>query len=204
MLAAVSRRTVVAHLGASLAAVALATAVLHEFGAVFPTTVALTYLLVVLFAASSTSLTVAVATSLAAMLALNFFFMPPVWTFTIADAHNWVALCAFLVVAVVASHLSSTARTRTTEAIERRNEVTRLFDLSRDVLMTTDSEGATAAVVGHVARRFELPVVTLAEPLPEGHWQLTQGGPSDPGASDHGIRSRRGPPPGARATPSST
>ena len=76
------------------------------------------------------------------MLAFNFFFLPPVGTFTIADPQNWVALFAFLVVAVIASNLSAAAQRAAREAIERRNEVTRLFDLTRDVLLTTETAGA--------------------------------------------------------------
>ena len=44
------------------------------------------------------------------MLAYNFFFMPPLYTFTIADPENVVALFFFLIVAVIVSNL--TARTR--------------------------------------------------------------------------------------------
>ena len=44
------------------------------------------------------------------MLCLNFFFLPPVGTFTIADPQNWVALFAFLAVSLVASNLSAVAR----------------------------------------------------------------------------------------------
>ena len=142
----------------SLGAVTAATTVLRGLGAASPTTVALSYLLIVLFVAAWTTLPVAVATAVAAMLALNFFFMPPIGTFTIADPHNWVALGAFLVVAVVASQLSNTARARETEAVERRNEVTRLFDVSRDVLLTTDRDDAAVGIARHVARRFELPI----------------------------------------------
>jgi len=164
----------------SAGALALATLALRGLGVVSPTIVALTYLLVVLFAASSTTLTVAIATSAAAMLSLNFFFMAPVGTFTIADPQNWVALIAFLVVAVVASHLSSTARARTDEAVERRNEVARLFDVSRDVLLTTDTQEANVAVARHVARRFDLPVVAIAMPAEQGGWQLAHGGAEQP------------------------
>jgi two-component system sensor histidine kinase KdpD len=162
----------------SLGAVAAATALLRGLEVSTPTTVALAYLLVVLFVASSSTLAIAVGTSVLAMLSLNFFFMPPVGTFTIADSHNWIALVAFLVVAVVASHLSSTARARAQEAVERRNEVARLFDVSRDVLLTTDTHEANVAVARHVARRFELPVVTIAVPAEKGGWQLAHGGSS--------------------------
>ena len=75
--------------------------------------VSITYLMVVLLVAATSRLAVAVITSLVAMLCLNFFFLPPVGTFTIADPHNWVALFAFLTVSLVASNLSAVARART-------------------------------------------------------------------------------------------
>ena len=56
------------------------------------TTIALAYLLVILFVASLGDVIVAVATSVVATLCFNFFFLPPLGTFTIADPHNWVAL----------------------------------------------------------------------------------------------------------------
>ena len=163
----------------SLGAVVVVTTSLRVLGVTAPTTVALTYLLVVLFVASFFPLAIAVATSVLAMLSLNFFFMPPFGTFTIADPENWVALFVFLVVAVVASHLSSTARARAEEAIERRNEVARLFDVSRDVLLSTDTRNANQEVARHVARRFDLPIVTIAMPADGGGWQVAHGG-SDP------------------------
>jgi two-component system, OmpR family, sensor histidine kinase KdpD len=165
---------------ASAGAVVAATGMLRWLHVESSATVALAYLLVVLFVASYTNLVLAVATSLAATLAVNYFFLPPVGTFTIADTHNWIALGAFLVVSVVASNLSATARNRTREAIDRRNEVTRLFDLSRDVLLTTDSDAASASLARHVARRFELSMVTIAVPTERGDWDLVHGGEEIP------------------------
>lgn len=169
-------RLLVARSVIALGAVVAATAGLRALGVASPTTVALTYLLVVLFVASGTTLAIAVGTALVAALCLNYFFMAPIGTFAIADPHNWAALVAFLVVAVVASHLSSTARAREREAVDRRNEVARLFDVSRDVLLTTDGDGATAAIARHVARRFELPVVCIALPGEGGRWRFAHGG----------------------------
>src|SRR6266576_6264393 len=80
------------------------------------TTVALSYLLVVLFVAASSRLWVAVATSIVSMVAFNFFFLPPVHTFTIADPQNWVAVAAFLITAVTAGQLSARANRRAEEA----------------------------------------------------------------------------------------
>ena len=116
-----------------LAAVALVTTVLGWLSVTNAATVALCYLLVVLFVAASASLVTAIVVSIAATLALNFFFLPPIGTLTIADPHNWIALVAFLIVSIVASQLSTSARTRAREALDRRLELTRLFDLTRDI-----------------------------------------------------------------------
>src|SRR5258706_2490542 len=83
------------------------------------TTVALSYLLVVLFVAASSRLWVAVFISFASMAALNFFFLPPIGTLTVVDPQNWVALFAFLAVSLVASRLSAVARDRAALATER-------------------------------------------------------------------------------------
>jgi len=159
---------------AGLAVVAAATAVLRMFLAVSPTTVALALLLVVLATATLSRLWVGIVVSIVAMLVLNFFFLPPVGTFTIADPENWVALFAFLIVAVIASQLSAAARDREREAVSRRNEVTRLFDLSRDVLLT-ETAGGLEALTRHVSRRFDLAKVAVCLPADEG-WEMHQGG----------------------------
>ena len=156
-------RDIVVLIGALLATMATAF-VLRRFPDVSPTTAALALLLVVLGTATLGRLWIATVISFAAMLTLNFFFLPPVGTFTIADPQNWVALFAFLVVAVIASNLSAAAQARAHDAIERRNEVTRLFDLTRDVLLTTETAGAIDAMARHVARRFELSGVAVCLP----------------------------------------
>ena len=158
-----------------MAAIAALAAVSRVLPAVSPTTVALALLLVVLGAATLSRLLVAIVVSIVAMLILNFFFLPPIDTFTIADPENWVALVVFLIVAVIASHLSAAAQERTREAVSRRNEVTRLFDLSRDVLLTTETTGGLEALARHISRRFELAQVAIC--LPGDHaWEVYQGG----------------------------
>jgi two-component system sensor histidine kinase KdpD len=138
-------------------------------------TVSTTYLMVVLLVATTSRLRVAVGTSVAAMVCLNFFFLPPVGTLTIADPHNWVALFAFLAVSLVASNLSAVARTRTEEAESRRDELARLFDLSRDVLLMTDSQEALSVLARTIARRFDLAFVAIALPH-HGDWRLHAAG----------------------------
>ena len=104
-------------------------------------------------------------------------------TFTIADPHNWVALFAFLAVSLVASNLSAVARARTAEALGRRDELARLFDLSRDVLMMTESREALKVIARAVARRFDLSFAAVA--VPRGRdWDIYEAGAQTAGV-DH-------------------
>ena len=150
-------------------------AVLRVLPGVSPTTAALALLLIVLATATLGRLWVSTVIAVVATLALNFFFFPPVGTFTIAGPQNWVALFAFLATAIIASNLAAAAQARASEAVARRNEVTRLFDLTRDVLLTTRTVGAVEALALHVARRFELAGVAICLPSDDG-WRLLQGG----------------------------
>src|SRR6478752_10509105 len=136
----VTRNVVV--LLSSLAAIAVVTGLLRTVPDVSPTIAALALLLVVLGSATLARVGIALIASVAAMLTLNFFFLPPVGTFTIADPQNWIALFVFLIVAVVASNLSAAAQERARDAIARRNDVARLFDLTRDVVLATETAGA--------------------------------------------------------------
>jgi two-component system sensor histidine kinase KdpD len=165
---------------ASIAAIVAITVLLRAVPDISATTAALGLLLVVLGTATAARLRIAIVVSIAAMLTLNFFFLPPVGTFTIADPQNWVALFVFLIVAVIASNLSAAAQHRASEAIARRNEVTRLFDLTRDVLLTTETAGAMDALARYVARRFDLPKVAICLPVETG-WKIHQGGGEDIG-----------------------
>jgi two-component system sensor histidine kinase KdpD len=139
------------------------------------TTAAMTLLLIVLLVAATSRLWVAVVTSVAAMLCENFFFLPPVGTLTIADPQNWVALFVFLAVSVVASNLSAASRDRAREAVARRDELSRLFDLSRDILLTTEGHDALSVMARAVARRFDLDYVAICRPTPDG-WDVFEGG----------------------------
>jgi two-component system sensor histidine kinase KdpD len=139
------------------------------------TTVSMTFLVVVLVAAATSRLWVAIVTSLVAVLAFNFFFLPPIGTLTIADPHNWVALFAFLAVSLVASNLSAVARARTQEALGRRDELARLFDLSRDILVVTESREAITILARSLARRFDLDFAAIALPR-AGEWEVFEAG----------------------------
>jgi two-component system, OmpR family, sensor histidine kinase KdpD len=160
------------HVAGAIAALAIVTAAYEVWlGVSNPTVVGLSYLLIVLLVAAVSTLRVAVGTSLLALLALNYFFMPPVGTFRLEDPQNWVALLVFLTVSVVGSRLSLMARSRADEALARRDELGRLFDLSRDILLTTDSGEVIDELARHMARRFGFDYVGICLPEPDG-WRV--------------------------------
>ena len=98
------------------------------------TTVALTFLLAILVVSTVWGIVVSVVMSLAAMLAFNYYFLQPVGTFTISDPENWVALFAFLVVSVLASHLSTRARQQAQDASARRRDLEKLYTFTQGLL----------------------------------------------------------------------
>jgi two-component system sensor histidine kinase KdpD len=124
------------------------------------TTAALTYLLGVLAIATAWGQVESVTASVAAMLCFNYFFLPPVGKFTIADRQNWIALFAFLAVALVASRLSDRAKKRALEAKTHQRETEQLYALSRSILMA-DSHSAGFQAARHIARIFDCRAVAL-------------------------------------------
>ncbi len=77
---------------------------------------AILYLFAVIPVAVFAGLPTAIATSVASMLAFNFFFLPPTHTFTLRDSRNWLALGVFVVTSVVVSELAARSRRRADEA----------------------------------------------------------------------------------------
>ncbi len=129
-----------------------------------PTTVALTFLLVVLGLASRWGLSVATATAVVATLAFNYYFLPPIRTFTIADPQNWIALFAFLVTAIVASRLSERARREAQNANRRRKEVERLYLLSQQLLATDNVMELLNSIPLYVSEAFGLTAAAMYLP----------------------------------------
>jgi len=102
------------------------------------TTIALVFLLGVLGISAVWGLRQAVFMSVVAAVAFDYFFLPPIGAFTIADPQNWVALVAFLITAIAVSELSERARRGARSAVERRQELERLYAFSQ-LLLSSDS-----------------------------------------------------------------
>ena len=155
------------------------------------TTVALSFLLVILVIASAAGLTAAIVTSVAGVVCLNYFFFPPIGTFTIADPQNWVALLAFLAAAAFTSHLSSSVKRRALEAERHEQEMEKLYALSRACMLqdADRGDGGVAQGAGRVAYQiaqvFGLRAVALYEHSSD---RVFRAGPEDLAVSDSKLR----------------
>jgi two-component system, OmpR family, sensor histidine kinase KdpD len=149
----------------------------------------LLYLLLVVGVAIVGGLYPALAAAVAASLLLNWYFTPPVGTFTIAERNNALALLVFVVVAAAVSAVVERAARRTREAARAAAEAAALATLAGSVL-----QGANplAALLEQLRETFGLDTVSLLErpsgQLDETGWQVAasvgQAPPSRPGEAD--------------------
>lgn len=146
-----------------LSAVALVTFVAYRVIPVNATTVGFAYLLLILLIASTWGFLEAALSSVLATLLFNFFFLPPIGTFTIADPQNWVALFSFLASSLIASRLSAQAKARALEAIERQRDLERLYGFSRAMLLIDNSAPFAEQLAAKLTEIFHLDAIVLYE-----------------------------------------
>jgi len=128
------------------------------------TTVALSFLLAILAVSAVWGMAVSVFMSVVAMLSFNYFFLPPVGTFTVTDPQNWVALLAFLLTSITGSQLSSRIRKEADEAHQRRREVERLYRFSRQLLGEGNVIQLINAIPDYIVESFEVGAAELFLP----------------------------------------
>jgi two-component system sensor histidine kinase KdpD len=134
------------------------------------------YLLLVLVLASTWGFFEAAVASIGATLTLNFFFLPPVGTFTIKDPQNVVALFSFLTTTLIASRLSTEVKRRALDAIERQQDIERLYTFSRAILLIGSLESFPTQLVCKLQDIFQVSGAVLYERRTE---KFHRAGPSD-------------------------
>ena len=167
---------------ATIAIVGAVTFTLLRILPVNATTAGFAYFIAILLCATSWGLVEAIAGSIVAVLCFNFFFLPPVGTFTIADPQNWVALLTLLVTSITASRLSTRVRQQAVEAQEREQQMEQLYALSRSILLIDPAQSVPRQVVNQVAQTFEASAVVLYDHV---SGEVFRAGPEDfPGPED--------------------
>jgi two-component system sensor histidine kinase KdpD len=102
---------------------------------------------------------------LASVLAFNFFFLPPLYTFTISDPENIVSLFFFMAVALIASQLAARVRAQAVVARSRARTTEELYSFSRKLAAAVTLDDLLWATCHQIARMLKVRVVLL---LPEG------------------------------------
>jgi two-component system, OmpR family, sensor histidine kinase KdpD len=146
-----------AMIAAALVVVLVYRRILH----VNQTTVALTFLVMVQIIAFAWGLIYSVCLAVVCTLLYNYYFLPPIGSFTIADPQNWIALLAFLASAIFISKLSENERRQTALSEVRRNEMERLYEFSNQLLMEENVHDVASHAPRVVAAIFAFEAVTL-------------------------------------------
>jgi len=123
--------------------------------------ISLVFVVPVMVAAARHGLVPSLWVSALGVLAYNFFFLPPLYEFTIRDPANVVALFFFMVVAVVASALAARTRSQTEAARREARTTAELYAFSRKIAGVMDLYDLLWTIVTHLARLLNAEIVIL-------------------------------------------
>jgi two-component system, OmpR family, sensor histidine kinase KdpD len=98
-------------------------------------TVGFIYLLVVVVTCHAYGIWQATFVSLVAVSCLNYFFIPPIFSFTVSDERDWIALLSFQICALLVSRMSSREQKMARDANYQRIQMKKLYELSRGILL---------------------------------------------------------------------
>jgi two-component system sensor histidine kinase KdpD len=119
------------------------------------------YLLAVIVTTISYGVWQAIFLSLIAVSCLNYFFIPPVFSFTVADDRDWIALASFQVCALVVSRLSSREQKIARDANYQRLQMKKLYELSRGILLFDLHHPPGSQLVQLIRRIFQADDVAI-------------------------------------------
>ncbi|HJQ57508.1 MAG TPA: sensor histidine kinase KdpD, partial [Vineibacter sp.] len=123
--------------------------------------ISLVFVVTVLLVAARHGVWPSVWASALSAAAYNFFFLPPLYEFTIADPHNVVALFFFLLVAIITSALATRSRARSLAARREAQVTAELYGFSRKIVGLAELDDLLWAVVVQIARMAKVEVVVL-------------------------------------------
>jgi two-component system sensor histidine kinase KdpD len=156
--------------------------------------ISLVFVVPVMVAAARHGLVPSLWVSGLSVLAFNFFFLPPLYQFTIADPANILALFFFMVVAVFASALGTRTRAQTEAARREARTTAELYAFSRKIAGVVDLDDLLWIVVTHLARLLNAEVAILMpdkSPQEAGRLTLRAAFPPDSEFSEADLAAAR-------------
>lgn len=131
--------------------------------------IVMAYVLASTVAAVRFGLGPAIVAAVMNVIAFDFCFVPPRYTFSVADAQYIVTFCVMLVVAVTIANLMSSVRQQTRVAGARERRTASLYAMSRELAATRGVANMARVAVRHVTEVFDCRAVVL---LPDGKGRL--------------------------------
>ncbi len=122
----------------------------------------LIYLMPVVICAALLGMRSAMLSAVASALAYNFFFLPPLYTFTIADPQNAVTFAVLVGVGVVVARLAGGLRRRALVGTRAAGENAAIAEFGQRLAGLSDAHGTAAAVCEEIARVLQVSTVLLA------------------------------------------
>jgi len=129
-----------------------------------PTNLVMIFLLAVVLAAVRLGRRPAVLTATLSVLAFDFFFVPPRFTFAVTDAEYFITFGALFTVGIVISSLVSQSRERAEAIRDREVQTASLYHLSRDLAVASDLKGILDALLKNITESHDAQIAVL---LPE-------------------------------------
>jgi len=129
------------------------------------------FLLGVLFVAVRFGLGPSLFATVLSALIYNYFFIAPLYTFTIGSPQELLAFIAYFIVAVIASNITARMREQAEAARRREDRTSALFALSRAIAGAPDTQAVSLAVVKQVSQILRADAAIL---LPEEGLLRTQ------------------------------
>jgi len=119
------------------------------------------FLLAVLFSAMNFGIWPAIYASILSFFAYNFFFIPPLYTFTIAEPYELLALLIFLVVAIVSAAMAARVREQARISADRMRATRRLYEFTRRLSGLATSADVAEGAASEIHTSLRRPVVVL-------------------------------------------
>ncbi len=174
--------------GAVTTALATAVGVAIDRTIVLPN-ISLVFVVPVMVAAARHGLVPSLWVAALATGCFNFFFLPPLYEFTIRDPANVVALFFFMLVAVLASALAARTRSQTEAARREARTTAELYAFSRKIAGVLELYDLLWIVVTHLARLLNAEIVIL---MPDdGRLESRAAFPPDSDFSDADLAAAR-------------
>lgn len=123
--------------------------------------ISMLYLLPVLLSAARWGRLPAVVTATMGVITFDFFFVPPIFTFTVADLRYLLSFTIFMLVGLMTGTLSARLKEQIKYSRQRENRVSALYALSRDIAAVDKLDDVLESIVSNIAGTLEGQVVLL-------------------------------------------